>query len=107
MGGREWSRSRPFLGLRSMDSEPSWGLWRSPPRGVAGERVTGMMGPEKAIVKQRNFRPCSLVVLFSETALEEPFTAAEGVYMGLDSASRAGRHRGREAAVTYTGIFVH
>jgi hypothetical protein len=51
-------------------------------------------GPEKAIVKRKNFRSCTLVVLFSEMALEEPFTAAEGFYMGLDSETRDRRHNG-------------
>jgi hypothetical protein len=63
--------------------------------------------PEKAIVQGRNFRSCTLVVLFSETAVEEPFTPAEGICMGLDSATRDGRRCGSEAATMYTGIFVH
>jgi hypothetical protein len=35
-------------------------------------------GPGKAPVEGGRPRSCSVVVLFSETALEEPFTAAEG-----------------------------
>jgi hypothetical protein len=40
-------------------------------------------------------------------ALEEPFTAAEGFYMGLDSETRDGRHSGRESPFMYTSLFVH
>ena len=36
-------------------------------------------GPGKAVVEGGNLQSCSVVVLFSETALEEPFTAAEGI----------------------------
>jgi hypothetical protein len=57
--------------------------------------------------KGRSFRSCTLVFLFSETALEEPFTAAEGFYKGLDSATRDGRRYRRAAALVYTRIFVH
>ena len=35
-------------------------------------------GPGKAPVEGVNLRSCSVVILFSEPALEEPFTAAEG-----------------------------
>jgi hypothetical protein len=38
-----------------------------------------------------NDRPCTLVFLFSKTALEAPFAAAEGVYMGLDRETGDGR----------------
>ena len=48
-------------------------------------------GPEKAIVKGGNSWSCALGFLFSKTALEKPFTAAEGFYMRLDSETRDGR----------------
>ena len=35
-------------------------------------------GPGKAPVEGGDLRSCSVVFLFSETAPEEPFTAAEG-----------------------------
>jgi hypothetical protein len=35
-------------------------------------------------------RSCTLAFLFSKTALEDPFTAAEGFYMGLDPEVREG-----------------
>ena len=38
------------------------------------------MRPGKAPVKEGNDQSCSLVILFSETASEEPFPAAEGIY---------------------------
>jgi len=88
-----------------MDSGPSWGPWRSHPRGVAGERGAGVIRDQKAIVKRRDFRSCTLVILFSETALEEPFTAAEGVYMGLDSETKEDRQSEREPAIMYTRTF--
>ena len=34
-------------------------------------------GPGKAPLREES-QSCSVVILFSETALEEPFTAAEG-----------------------------
>src|SRR5262249_31939955 len=48
-------------------------------------------GPEKTLIKGRNFRSCTLAVLFSETALEEPFTAAERTSEGVGSGAREGR----------------
>ena len=62
---------------------------------------------EMVLVKGGVFRSCTLVFLSSETALEEPFTAGEGICIGLDSETRDGRRRGSEAAIMYTRIFVH
>ena len=64
-------------------------------------------GTEKAIAPRSNVGSCTLVVLSSEPAVEEPFTAAEGICMGLDSPTREGRHGGSEAAIMYTRISVH
>jgi hypothetical protein len=36
-------------------------------------------------------RSCTVVFLFSKAALEEPFAAAEGFYMGLDREAREDR----------------
>jgi hypothetical protein len=62
---------------------------------------------ETTIDQRKNFRSCTLVILFSETAVEEPFTAAEGICMGLDSPTREGRRGESESAIMHTRIFVH
>jgi len=51
-------------------------------------------------------RPCTVVFLFSKTALEKPFAAAEGICMGLDRETREGRCRGKKPPVMYTSPFV-
>jgi hypothetical protein len=51
------------------------------PSTVAQGRVVGeIQGPGKARVEEAS-RPCTVVILFSETDLEEPFTASEGIYI--------------------------
>src|SRR6266536_2190515 len=98
MGGRERRRSR----VRRRD----WDRWFPNRRGTLEEPSTRSRrrasrgrdrGPEKAIVKGRNIRSCTLVILFSETVLEEPSTAGEGFHMGLDSETRDGRDGERES----------
>jgi hypothetical protein len=44
--------------------------------------------------------------MFSKTALEEPVTAAEGFYMGLDRETREGRRCGKELPILYTSFYV-
>ena len=57
---------------------PSWRTLEEPSTASRRRASRGRdRGPEKALVKGGNLRSCSVVVLFSETALEEPFTAAE------------------------------
>jgi hypothetical protein len=52
----------------------------------------GLIGrPGMAAVEAGNRRSCSLDFRFSKTALEEPFTTAEGIYNGLDRQARDGR----------------
>src|SRR5262249_43676347 len=78
MGGREWGRDR--VRPRGCDH---WSLnHRGDPGGVLhGSRRRAGRGrdrePGEAIIPVKNFRSCTLVVLFSELDLEEPFTAAE------------------------------
>src|SRR4051812_38901585 len=92
MGGREWGRSRVrpresdrwFLNRRGAVEEPST---RSRVRASRG----GDRGPGKALVKERNFRSCTLGFLFTRTALEESFRAGERT-------SRRGLVRGPEEA---------
>ena len=78
MGGREWRQSP--VRHRNRDR---WILTsRDDPGGVVhgegSESRERDRGREQAIVKGRRPRSCSVVVLFRETALEEPFTTAEG-----------------------------
>jgi hypothetical protein len=44
--------------------------------------------------------------LFSKTALEEPFAAAEGFYIGLNRETGEARVRGTQSLVMYTDIVV-
>ena len=61
---------------------------------------------ERAAVAAGSHRQCSVVDMFSETALEESFTAAEGDINGLDPEARDGRRCEREPPAMYTGQFV-
>lgn len=79
MGGRERRGSRPL---------PACDLLRSPSvvvtleefHGRVRERVMEAIGAREGHRHGGNHQSCSLVLLFSKTALEEPFPAAEGVY---------------------------
>ena len=45
---------------------------------MAEGRVMGVIrGPGKARVEEESHRPCTVVILFSETDMEEPFTSGE------------------------------
>jgi hypothetical protein len=63
-------------------------------------------GQGRPIVKGGSHQSCSLVFLFSKTALVDPFAAAEGFYMGLDRNTREGRGCGRRSPIMYTSFFV-
>ena len=60
-------------------------------------------GPEKASVERGNSRSCTLVVLFSRTASEEPLATAEGFGLGLHVGDR-GRLPHREVEDYYLYI---
>jgi hypothetical protein len=63
-------------------------------RGFPQSGSTG--GLRRVLVEKRSHRPCTLVYPFSKTALEEPFLAAEGFYMGVDRETRESPRYGKE-----------
>ena len=78
MGGRE-SPGRPGCHRHPTRVwDQMWRTWRSRPRWRWRESQGWIPGPGKARVAEGSHRSCSVVILFSETALEEPFTASEG-----------------------------
>jgi hypothetical protein len=80
--------------------EPLTAVERTSRRGL-------IRGPEKAGVQGGNPQSCTLVVLFSRTAPEEPFATAEGFDLGLEVGDR-GRPPCREDSVNmHTLTFVH
>jgi hypothetical protein len=77
---------------------------------TAGERTSrrGLIrGPEKAGVQGGNSQSCTLVILFSRTAVEEPLATAEGFDLGLMSETGDGRHIGREPMIMHIITFIH
>jgi hypothetical protein len=74
---------------------------------VPNQRVTNATTPQFRVVDDRDRSgACTVVFLFSALDLEEPFTVAEGIYIGLQSEAPDGSSPRQHRRALYTSVSV-